>query len=533
MLNRYSLSDNAYTVLLVLLLALAAAARFYALDQTALDAQELFYVSFCQSADGWFALMTQYADRTGQPPLYAWLLCGSIDGWGSSDFAVRSVSVLAGVGTVWAVAALGRAFFSPITGLCAAAVVAVSFQYIAVDRMVTPYSLFALLSVLHVMVLAQLLWGWARTPAPLVIAVEQTVLRLRMQWSPAYPGHAGMLLLFWLSAVLLFYSNPVALLLFVAELGLSAWLLDRDNRRVGLRWLWLPVLVAMLPWLPRLLGMWKWVVNGNWLGLPAGGSVLARLPLFFWQQKTVAYISLTLFVLSSLVLGALICSRRLQKTECALVAMIGLHLLLAGVSLLFVKAVDPRSFYYSAVLAALLLVWVVARLLESIRPDTVRVTALATVVVLIVAVQLQANMRHKMYQASSENGFDLAAKILAKDTDFMQSDREVLVSTELFRWYLDRYGTTRESVALIKKDKDFDFDPLAEGRTFYYLQHRATDVNFTWENPVYKKFSENYVVWCETKIPGFRVTKFARSPLPAGVVPTNCAESLVNKEGIL
>ena len=97
-----------WAVVAILLLVLAL--RVYRLDHQSLWNDEGTSVALAQRD---LVTITRNASHDIHPPLYHYLLHLWIWAFGTSEFAVRSMSVLAGLGVVAGVALLGKRLFGP------------------------------------------------------------------------------------------------------------------------------------------------------------------------------------------------------------------------------------------------------------------------------------------------------------------------------------------------------------------------------------------------------------------------------------
>ncbi len=88
------------------------------------------------------------------PPLF-YLLIKPAAAVSQTDFALRLLSALPGIACLYFLYRLGEALFDPLTGLCAAGLLAVNPYAIWLSRIVRPYSLYLLLYLV-------LLWGLVR-----------------------------------------------------------------------------------------------------------------------------------------------------------------------------------------------------------------------------------------------------------------------------------------------------------------------------------------------------------------------------------
>src|SRR6478735_7974018 len=209
---------------LTIILVVAAIARFYSLDQNSLSATELSNFLACD-VRGWFSMVAYYLGNSGMPPAYPTLLCQFTDWTSSADFFARGLSALAGTVSVYIAYLIGKHFFSSINGLLAAAIIATDFQMLLIDRTATVYSVLALSLALNSYFFCRLLM--VRDAAiGRNVAMNITGDRWGLQWSwkPAFACDARLLLGFWLSSALAFYSSPFALILLAVELMASSFL---------------------------------------------------------------------------------------------------------------------------------------------------------------------------------------------------------------------------------------------------------------------------------------------------------------------
>jgi 4-amino-4-deoxy-L-arabinose transferase-like glycosyltransferase len=136
-------------VTLIALLALAAALRFSTLDLQSVSPDDAFTVLAAKGDFG--SLMHIVIQTKGSPPLYYWLvwLWGKI--FGTSEVGLRSLSALAGTGTVVVAYRIGRSVISRRAGLIAAALAAVNPMLVWYSQVEREYALLVLLSALSLL----------------------------------------------------------------------------------------------------------------------------------------------------------------------------------------------------------------------------------------------------------------------------------------------------------------------------------------------------------------------------------------------
>lgn len=127
-------------VALLVLLAVAAALRFWRLDVQSLWIDELFSVVFSRSELGLAEIAAAYAADV-HPPAYPFLLHCWLTVFGDTDLAARVLSACIGVLGVAAMLAVGRWCFDARTGWIAASLTAVNAFHIAYSQEARAYSL--------------------------------------------------------------------------------------------------------------------------------------------------------------------------------------------------------------------------------------------------------------------------------------------------------------------------------------------------------------------------------------------------------
>lgn len=171
---------------------------------TAIGAQNLAWVVYS-------------AQIFGHPPLQ-YLAAWAVAGGAADEWWLRLPSLAAGVGTVAALAALGRRLHGPATGLIAALALTVSPLHVEISQLARPYALFLLFTVLSLGALVTALdrgrardWLWLSAllalnlythylalQVLLLVAVTAIVLLARARWRggvPALVSFAGALVL--------------------------------------------------------------------------------------------------------------------------------------------------------------------------------------------------------------------------------------------------------------------------------------------------------------------------------------------------
>lgn len=231
-------AENWIRIALLLILVLAAFLRFYRLDGQSLWADEGNSVSL-SGRD--LPLVTAGAAHDIHPPLYYYLLHFWMLVFGNSEFAVRALSALLGIGLVYLTYLLGRHISHHWLGLIAAFLSAISPFQIYYSQETRMYILLAVLSALSVYSFIRLLKAEASKTRNTQYAIRNNL------W-------VGLYIVATALALYTHYSFPIIIvmenLLYGIWLAMS-WQQGRVLRRV-LRWVVIQVAVIALygPWLP-------------------------------------------------------------------------------------------------------------------------------------------------------------------------------------------------------------------------------------------------------------------------------------------
>lgn len=132
--------------ILLLLLIVGAAIRFYKLDYSGLWLDEIFSM---ETADPSLTFGKIYEDtKSDQPPTLFFLLNGWLKIFGYTDFAARSLSCIFGVLGILSMYFLGKEFKNERLGLIAAFLTTINYFHIGVSVEIRFYALVILLSAL-------------------------------------------------------------------------------------------------------------------------------------------------------------------------------------------------------------------------------------------------------------------------------------------------------------------------------------------------------------------------------------------------
>ena len=514
--------------LLTTILVVAACVRFYALDQNGLSVSELSNLALCD-VRGWVAMMNQFAGNSGMPPLYPTLLCQFTALTSDADFFVRALSAMAGVGLVYATYLLGKEFLSPLTGLLAAALMATDFQTIIINRDATLYSLFACVCVLHSYFFCKLLLDLGKEPRPIEIGTTGLRFHFIWKWTPAFVCDARMLLGFWISGALAFYTSPVALLFFMVELLASCLLVKNSLRRQMLQSMWMPVFVVLLPWLSVLYDLSGWALNGNLFGVQALQEVMQKTSFLLPGNPAILTVQVILLGISLLAISGFCVWGRYELKQRQFLGFVGMYIVLALLALGFIKAMDFRSLLYSTCFLSIIMAEPLSFCIRKIPFTLLRNISISLIVVVIVVFLTSANVKQKIYLRGGDDGFHQAVRIISADAEFMSGNRKVFISTELFDHYLHGYGIASQNNILSGKENPDAIRKVIDTEHFYVVEYRGEDKDFEQDSPAFATSVEQYAVSCITRIPRFRIARFSRSADVADGQPGDCREFLAIK----
>ena len=276
-------APGAYVWLLAAVLLLALFLRFYRLDASSLWSDEGNTWAMIGRS---FAAIAQAAAADIHPPGYYWLLKAWSLLWGTSAFAMRSFSAVAGIALVFVIERIGQQVIAsgysrwrwPLLAAFLAAVNPFQVYYSQEARM---YILLALES-------AGLFWALLA-----IQTAEQRGPKGAHKLPPRLGGRGGLsFVLCGIAGLWTHYSFPIVLA--AADLAFFVrWAAEKDARRSRslLHFVLLNALIgiAFLPWLPFALpAVLNWPKGGAPIGLGEGLALTARTLLFGPLRNTPA-----------------------------------------------------------------------------------------------------------------------------------------------------------------------------------------------------------------------------------------------------
>jgi 4-amino-4-deoxy-L-arabinose transferase-like glycosyltransferase len=512
---------------LIMILVIAACARFYSLDLLSLSADGLQNLSYCGIEDWWDMAVANHT-HSGMTPLYPTLMC-QVTAWANNnEFFARAPSALAGLAAIYFIYLTGRDFISPTAGLLAAAIMATEFQAIDLSQDATLYSLLALLCLVHNYCFCQLFFSTnCYQNHPLSISRHGDKRDFHFSWRPAFPADACCMLGFWVSGALAFYTSPMALIQLLSEVLASAFLIKRaagifPQWRLAMRSLWLPLFIVILPWLPIFYEYRGWIMDGHLFAFQNLGTLWGHIQEVLPINPALLNICIALTVLCVLFMTAFRLLKNRYPTNFPLISFMLFQFGIATVSLWLVLPASPLSYFYYWWMFILLIQIPVAFGIDS-TPPAYRKAIVAIAVTLILVLQIKSNAYYHLYDKEKGGDFRLAAQIIHDDQEFMKTCRDIVMSSSLFEYYLEKNDIKLSNFTVLDAGTALNTrDTSTDHSVFYYLEYAPYDKNLQNETAAVQAFTNQYKKVCMTTLPWIQVIKFSRDVSIANNEPIDC-----------
>ena len=506
----FLIDKNTYFVICLFILCIATACRIYSIDASSLWADELWGVDAC-SQGSWWAMINNLIYTDSHPPgyqtlLYYWMLL-----FGQSDFMVRLPSVVAGIAAVAAVYRLGRVFLSPVTGLLAAAILAVSYNAIYYSQEARAYIFLMLFATLHYHVFLQLF-----------LRKEQKT----SHWVS-----------FWILGVLLAYFHYVGVVIVLSEAAVMLFLISSGDRRSQFFKAFVPIFLLYVPWLP-VLYRHLFFDNPSWETTVPVIDDLVKTVRFVLGPDSVRFytgIALTLIFLFSCI--AKLKNNTLAESQRVLLLLLLLSLipLLAFYikSHLGASAYTIRHFTYLIPVFALVCAWSMNLLLGWQNWQQAGAVWFLVSGIALISIMLNVSNYFKvgarLYNISSKIEYRQAVETIMLDKIFMQNKpRHVFISNNFFDHYLKFLDVKEGSTELFYQDTPERFPEYEKlirekvAADFYYLEV-FQDVSTGGPSPVLQYLYSRYYTVCVKQFVWVQVVKFStRLPPEQNQVVWSC-----------
>jgi uncharacterized membrane protein len=232
--------------------ALAAVVRAIGLDDRPLWLDEALSVLYARLD---LSTLVELRRHGTNPPLYHLLLSFWVGLFGSSEAALRSLSVIAGTGAVALIYLLGRSVGGPAVGLLSAGLLAVNSMAVGYSQEARYYALVELLAVAA----SLLLRSAARSGRGSRMAAYAAVMAVFV-WTHTYA---------WF--VLAAHTTAVVGALLTPKLAS----IERRRLALGFGIAVGAIVVCFLPWVGILMSQVRTVLEGYWISRPDASELLA------------------------------------------------------------------------------------------------------------------------------------------------------------------------------------------------------------------------------------------------------------------
>jgi 4-amino-4-deoxy-L-arabinose transferase-like glycosyltransferase len=513
-----------HLALLTVILVVGTCARFYQLDYLSLSANEIANLSVCD-APNWLSLAVNQRVLNGMPFVYPFLLCDLTAWLGNSELMVRLPSALAGTATLFVIYRIGRDFFSPISGLLSAVLLATAHAPMVASREVDLYAFLALFCLLHIYCFFHMLFSPGNpAAAPLSINRSGNTYNVSWTWKSGFAGKDGYLLGFWCSGALAFYTSYIAAIPLALECIVTLFYL----RKPAAIALWKPLLIVLALWIPILLSFWKWIAAGHFFTLQSPDRILELSRSLFTESPTIL-IALCVSATLTLVLCLAQRIRRQPAEESTTCSVFFICLLfLAGMLTAFVlPAIASDNYLLWAALFYLIAPYPVALVIHRIPLPAIQQVIVALLVIGLTAIQTRNLYDTGAFTHEVNADFRLATKIVHDDKSFMDGNRTIIFNSSLFDYYLNRFGLDNSVRLHAASDSTEDsLHGLLVDNIFYYLEYNGTDRELSQRSPQLQMLSSHYQPLCESRIPWIRIIKFSGVKPEAGAAVPDCQAHL-------
>lgn len=520
-------------VLLMLLLVVATAYRFYGIDNAGLWGAELINAGNVVHT-GWFSMVSSMIYKEIDPPGFITLIYLQYEILNGSEFGLRFLSAVAGVGSIWLLVQMGRLIRVPQAGLLAGTLLAGSFFAVSYSQEAQVYSIFTCValwqSYLFLLLLAS---GYER--ASCLDAEGEGDLENSLASAAVEPDARPAMSLTWFRIVTLtmFMLGYVSIAILLGEMLACLLLANiqgpyRENATRLLRTVFLPVLGIGLLWLPVAnihlhkawpLLQWGWLTAADTKDLE-----MTVLGYQLWLQLSLAAAIAGFFVFQV--------RQFLRKQTGSLESMllaISVLVIVFVVVLVFSKCIMAWIQFRSWLLVVqpfLFLMAAVALFVPWTNRDADSPSGWVVVLVLIVIVffaQIRINYSSGLFNKERKPDLRPAIQLLASDKLFMQGYRPVFMSNASGRYYLDRYGVNQDDKFIVQASAASGKAPIADyfaGVDFYYLDI-VDSLSMKETSPMLNELLAQYRVQCLTRFDAVRLIKFeVASPVdPKGNIP--------------
>lgn len=485
--------------LLLFTLLLAAVFRFYELDRLGLWADELWVVMDSRKGTLWDMLLTVYY-QDNHPPGYYLLSRYTQFLFGSSDFAIRLPSALAGILLVAITFVAGRKHFSPVAALIAAVLVAGSYQAIYYSQEARANIFIALFSLLS--------FHYFRA-----LVLEGDLSRRNF-------------IAFWIFSALNAYFHYVGLVftisLFFIYLAIFSFSHKKNQLLLGLK-IFTPVLLLYAPWLP---GTYHDLVASpaeSWQYTPTAQTLVSTFVFLFGPGDIRVYgYGLVLAGLPLWIAAVVIIKpwRERYAVRAKVAALLWFCIVLPIVffylkSVYSQSAYNRRHFLFFVPFLALLCGMLLAQFIE-IFSEKYRSKVLVFLIALIFLYQGLVNSGYALYSGNHfKQDYRESAKLII---DLTKSESLIVSNSRFFDHYLLYFSKDKVSSSLLLNDtlKINEIDNLLtqkEKSMFFYLEAPSNPAANKMVTDMDQSLAKKYQAICRDKFIRTQVILFENRKL--------------------
>jgi mannosyltransferase len=490
-----------YTIALLAIVLGGAFLRLYHLGAQSLGADDTWSVWIAQLS---LSKIVQATAADVHPPLYYFLLHYWMATFGTSELAVKLLSIVFGVLSIIIVYALGRQLFDERVGLVGAFILAVSSFNIRYSQETRMYSLLVLLGLLSM----------------------YFFIRLSERSTPiTWAGYV-------ISTTLLLYTHAYGLFLLIAQNLYVVTLLVVSRKDVfwWRRWavLQLMVIVLFAPWVPVLIHQSSGASSGQqaaFLALPgastavvdaltsyAGGTLLLAIFLVLSLLSLVTYSSSDGTISSTAPLHALrryVRGMRITHVHAQyflIVWFLTILLLPVALSLFSTVRFDDRY----TITASVALYLLVAKGITNIKPRTVQL-AVVIVIVVLSAVNVQAYVNNQIPEQWAKEAWVQSRETFSV-IDQQGRSGDLVILYPQFLWSVNKYYDHVKSInatllsvePTIQDINNLHANASKNGRVWFVVYSYDAPPN-TVEKSVLSTFNETHTITYVKNYEGFRV----------------------------
>jgi len=247
-------------LLLFLIIAAGFMLRIYAIDHRSMWVDEESSIHFAEkSANNILA----YADKETHPPLYYLILHHWINLFGESEAAVRSLSLIFGVVSIFLIYKTGKLMFSKEAGIISALILTLSAFHIYVSQEARMYSMMAMLALMSMYLF--------------IMMQKKKSIYLDISYI--------------LSSTLLIYSHIYGIFIIAAQ-NIYLFMNAKEKNKIEIaEWLITQTVlfVLFLPWIYVLIEQIAAMQSGNfininWLSRPGIYEIFETFSLYFYYN---------------------------------------------------------------------------------------------------------------------------------------------------------------------------------------------------------------------------------------------------------